>query len=119
MGKHSNQCYLDAMQGAFESFAGKAGQKGIISPGAGECVTDFVDHLLFHIPYPRMVEYASAQSSGMTGRAAANGKTSRLSWEESRRLKSTKIPGNIWRLRQSMPGPSPGQSISCRPSRPR
>ena len=59
-GKHSNQCYLDAMQGAFDSFARKAAQKGVICPKEGECVTDFIDHFLFHIPYPRMVEYASA-----------------------------------------------------------
>ncbi|MEI8003188.1 MAG: hydroxymethylglutaryl-CoA synthase [Methanothrix sp.] len=59
-GKHSNQCYLDAMQGAFDSFAAKARRLGAITPGAGECITDFIDHLLFHIPYPRMVEYASA-----------------------------------------------------------
>lgn len=59
-GKHSNQCYLDAMQGAFISFAAQAARKGIISPKEGECTTDFVDYLLFHIPYPRMTEYASA-----------------------------------------------------------
>ena len=59
-GKHSNQCYLDAMTGAFDSFAARAARKGIIVPSAGECVTDFLDHILFHIPYPRMVEYASA-----------------------------------------------------------
>jgi hydroxymethylglutaryl-CoA synthase len=59
-GKHSNQCYLDAMQGAFDSFAAKTQRSGTITPGAGECTTDFIDHLLFHIPYPRMVEYASA-----------------------------------------------------------
>jgi hydroxymethylglutaryl-CoA synthase len=59
-GKHSNQCYLDSMIGAFDSFAAKAARKGIIAPVDGQCVTDFIDHLLFHIPYPRMVEYASA-----------------------------------------------------------
>jgi hydroxymethylglutaryl-CoA synthase len=59
-GKHSNQCYLDAMRGAFDSFAAHALRKGAITPGAGECITDYIDHLLFHIPYPRMVEYASA-----------------------------------------------------------
>ncbi|MDD5736422.1 MAG: hydroxymethylglutaryl-CoA synthase, partial [Methanothrix soehngenii] len=31
-----------------------------ISPKNGECTTDWIDHLLFHIPYPRMIEYASA-----------------------------------------------------------
>jgi hydroxymethylglutaryl-CoA synthase len=59
-GKHSNQCYIDAMTGAFDSFAARAARKGVIVPGQGECVTDHLDHLLFHIPYPRMVEYASA-----------------------------------------------------------
>jgi len=59
-GKHSNQCYLDAMKGAFDSYAVRAARKGIIIPENGQCVTDFLDHLLFHIPYPRMVEYASA-----------------------------------------------------------
>ena len=29
-GKHSNQCYLDAMQGAFASYAAQAAQKGLI-----------------------------------------------------------------------------------------
>lgn len=59
-GKHSNQCYLDAMQGAFASYAAQAAQKGLIAPKRGECTTDWIEHLLFHIPYPRMVEYASA-----------------------------------------------------------
>jgi len=59
-GKHSNQCYLDAVTGAFDSFAARAARKGIIVPAVGQCVTDFLDHILFHIPYPRMVEYASA-----------------------------------------------------------
>ena len=48
------------MQGEFASFATKAAGKGIISPKNGECTTDSIDHLLFHIPYPRMIEYASA-----------------------------------------------------------
>lgn len=61
-GKHSNQCYLDAMTGAFDSFARRAEKKGIIKldPEKDDCVTDHIDHILFHIPYPRMVEYASA-----------------------------------------------------------
>ena len=59
-GKHSNLCYLDAMEGAFDAFARKALRTGMIRPGDGECVTDFIHHLLFHIPYPRMIEYASA-----------------------------------------------------------
>lgn len=59
-GKHSNLCYLNALEGAFDAYARRAMQKGLISPGAGECITDFISHQLFHIPYPRMVEYASA-----------------------------------------------------------
>jgi hydroxymethylglutaryl-CoA synthase len=59
-GKHSNSCYLDAMLGAFDAFSRKALRKGVIKPGEGECVTDYIDHFLFHIPYPKMVEYASA-----------------------------------------------------------
>ncbi len=59
-GKHSNLCYLDAMEGAFDVFVRKALRAGLILPGKGECVTDYIHHLLFHIPYPRMVEYASA-----------------------------------------------------------
>jgi len=59
-GKHSNQCYLDAMQGAFDSFAARARRRGIIRPSSDRTVTDFIDHLLFHTPYPRMIEYASA-----------------------------------------------------------
>ena len=59
-GKHSNQCYLDAMQGAFDVFAKRSRKKGLILPETGECITDYVSHLIFHIPYPRMVEYAAS-----------------------------------------------------------
>jgi len=34
-GKHSNLCYLDAMEGAFDAFARKALRRGIIGPGDG------------------------------------------------------------------------------------
>jgi hydroxymethylglutaryl-CoA synthase len=59
-GKHSNSCYLNAMEEAFAAYAKKSIKKGAIKLGNGECVTDHISHLLFHIPYPRMVEYASA-----------------------------------------------------------
>ncbi len=59
-GKHSNTCYLDAMEGAFSAYSRKSLKRGAIKLNDGECVTDHVSHLLFHIPYPRMVEYASA-----------------------------------------------------------
>jgi len=59
-GKHSNACYLDAMKGAFAAFAKKAQESGKIELKEGLCISDYLSHLLFHIPYPRMVEYASA-----------------------------------------------------------
>jgi hydroxymethylglutaryl-CoA synthase len=59
-GKHSNSCYLNAIEGAFAAYAKKSLKKGAIKLEDGECVTDHISHLLFHIPYPRMVEYASA-----------------------------------------------------------
>ncbi len=59
-GKHSNQCYLDAMEGAFAAYAKGALKRGAIKLKSGEGITDHISHLLFHIPYPRMVEYAAA-----------------------------------------------------------
>ena len=59
-GKHSNLCYLKAMETAFASYRKRMLKQGVLSPGKGECLTDYISHLLFHIPYPRMVEYASA-----------------------------------------------------------
>ncbi len=59
-GKHSNQCYLNAMEGAFAAYSRRALKLGAINLGNGEAITDHISHLLFHIPYPRMVEYAAA-----------------------------------------------------------
>jgi hydroxymethylglutaryl-CoA synthase len=59
-GKHSNQCYLDAMQSAFNAFAKRSRKKGLIVPKKDECTTDYISHLIFHIPYPRMVEYVAS-----------------------------------------------------------
>ena len=58
-GKHSNSCYISAMEGAFEFYKLKMLRRGAVNLNSGECLTDFVSHILFHIPYPRMVEYAS------------------------------------------------------------
>ncbi len=58
-GKHSNQCYLNAMEGAFAAYARGALKRGEIKLERGEGITDHISHLLFHIPYPRMVEYAA------------------------------------------------------------
>lgn len=59
-GKHSNFCYINAVTGAFDAFAKRALRKGTIRLKEGECLADHISHLLFHIPYPRMAEYASA-----------------------------------------------------------
>lgn len=59
-GKHSNLCYLKAIEMAFASYKKRMLEQGILSPGKAECLTDYISHLLFHIPYPRMAEYASA-----------------------------------------------------------
>lgn len=59
-GKKSNDCYLTAVDGAFSSYKEKFLRNGLIKLKDDECLTDHIDHLLFHIPYPRMAEYASA-----------------------------------------------------------
>jgi hydroxymethylglutaryl-CoA synthase len=59
-GKKSNLCYLMAVKRAFASYEKKALQTGTIELKNGDCLTDHVSHLLFHIPYPRMAEYACA-----------------------------------------------------------
>jgi hydroxymethylglutaryl-CoA synthase len=57
---HSNDCYLNAMREVMESYKKKVVAKGLIVPGEGETVTDYFDYLNFHLPYPRMAEYAAA-----------------------------------------------------------
>ena len=59
-GKYSNLCYLAAMDGAFYSYKKKALARGMIRLAGGECTSDHLDHMIFHIPYPRMAEYAAA-----------------------------------------------------------
>jgi len=59
-GKHSNDCYLNAMENAFTAYVKKSVKRRIINLAEDECATDHISHLLFHIPYPRMVEYAAA-----------------------------------------------------------
>jgi len=59
-GKYSNLCYLAAMDGAFYSFKKRALGRGMIQLEDGECTSDHLDQIIFHIPYPRMAEYAAA-----------------------------------------------------------
>jgi hydroxymethylglutaryl-CoA synthase len=58
-GKKSNDCYLTAVDRAFASYRKKALRIGMIGLDEDECLTDHISKLLFHIPYPRMAEYAS------------------------------------------------------------
>lgn len=59
-GKHSNACYMAAMKSALTSYERKAIRRGVITLKNGECLSDHISHMIFHIPYPRMAEYASA-----------------------------------------------------------
>ena len=59
-GKYSNLCYLAAMDGAFYSYKKRALGRGMIRLEGGDCTTDHLSSIIFHIPYPRMAEYASA-----------------------------------------------------------
>jgi hydroxymethylglutaryl-CoA synthase len=57
-GKYSIDVYLDCMQAAFSAYADRAER----FLGAGEgALFDAVDHFLFHVPFPRMAEYAAAR----------------------------------------------------------
>jgi len=59
-GKYSNLCYLAAMDGAFYSYKKRALGRGMIRLEDGQCTTDHLTNIIFHIPYPRMAEYAAA-----------------------------------------------------------
>jgi len=63
-GKHSNNCYLSAVDGAFASFKRRAQKSGMLilnnlNVSQGESILDRFSYILFHIPYPRMTEYAA------------------------------------------------------------
>jgi hydroxymethylglutaryl-CoA synthase len=54
-GKYSIDVYLDCMQAAFDAYARRASQAW----GSGASLYDRIDHFLFHVPFPRMAEYAA------------------------------------------------------------
>lgn len=57
-GKYSVDVYLDCVESAFSAYATRFGA----GPGVGAGgVLDAVDHFLFHVPFPRMAEYAAAR----------------------------------------------------------
>jgi len=59
-GKHSERCYLRAMEGAVDNWAEQAIASGIINAGPGESLVDHIGPMSFHVPYPKMAEKAFA-----------------------------------------------------------
>ena len=59
-GKHSEKCYLKAMEGAVDDWAEQAIASGLVRPRAGESLIDQFGPMSFHVPYPKMAEKAFA-----------------------------------------------------------
>ncbi len=59
-GKHSNACYLNAMKWAMVRYSEKFAVKKKECFDDGRTVSDFIDYMIFHIPFPRMAEHAAA-----------------------------------------------------------
>ncbi len=55
-GKHSERCYLKAMEGAVDDWAEQAVASGLIRAGPGHAITDEIGPISFHAPYPKMAE---------------------------------------------------------------
>jgi hydroxymethylglutaryl-CoA synthase len=55
-GKHSEKCYLKAMEGAVDSWAEQATTSGLIKTRPGESLLDHFGPMSFHVPYPKMAE---------------------------------------------------------------
>ena len=60
-GKYSIDVYLDCMQAAFDSYSRKASDKLGVRKGD---LYKKIDHFLFHVPFPRMAEYAALRVFG-------------------------------------------------------
>jgi hydroxymethylglutaryl-CoA synthase len=57
-GKYSVDVYMDCVEAAFSAFAGRLARQLRTEESA---VLDAIDYLLFHVPFPRMAEYAAAR----------------------------------------------------------
>lgn len=55
-GKHSERCYLKAMEGAVDNWVEQALASRLIKPGPGEALIDQMGPMSFHVPYPKMAE---------------------------------------------------------------
>ena len=55
-GKHSEKCYLKAMEGAVDNWAEQASATGLIKTRPGESLIDHFGPMSFHVPYPKMAE---------------------------------------------------------------
>ena len=55
-GKHSEKCYLKAMEGAVDDWAEQAIASGLVRPRPGESLIDQFGPMSFHVPYPKMAE---------------------------------------------------------------
>jgi len=59
-GKHSEKCYLKAMEGAVDNWAEQAAASGLVKIRTGESLIDHFGPMSFHVPYPKMAEKAFA-----------------------------------------------------------
>jgi len=59
-GHHSIGCYLRDMRVAADAFRMSMLSSGLVTLSAGEGITDHVDRIAFHSPFPKMVEMAFA-----------------------------------------------------------
>jgi hydroxymethylglutaryl-CoA synthase len=57
-GKYSIDVYLDCIEAAFQAYARRAEH---VFGSSSDRLYDAVDHFLFHVPFPRMAEYAAAR----------------------------------------------------------
>jgi hydroxymethylglutaryl-CoA synthase len=55
-GKHSEKCYLKAMEGAVDNWAEQAAATGLVKTKPGESLIDHFGPMSFHVPYPKMAE---------------------------------------------------------------
>jgi hydroxymethylglutaryl-CoA synthase len=58
-GKYSIDIYLDCLEAAFRGYARRAAAAGLDKGPEG--LYGALDHFLFHVPFPRMAEYAAAR----------------------------------------------------------